>query len=68
MIQKEKPYSGHRLREFRKSLGLNQAEFAVRVGVSQQYIAAVENRRTPSYRLVARIKEVFDIDVQELFF
>lgn len=47
--------------------GLMAKQVAERVGVSEQYYCAIENGRTPSFRLAMRIAEVLQKPVHDLF-
>jgi len=51
----------NKLREYRISLGLSQADLAASVGVQKATISRIEKgKRTPSMGLVARIVEASD--------
>jgi transcriptional regulator with XRE-family HTH domain len=52
----------------RKSLGLTQEALAEKVNTASTYIAMIESeRRTPSFKMIERIAEVFGIEAPELF-
>lgn len=52
------------LRKRREALGVNQAELARRVGVTEQYLGMLEvGRRSPSLELLERLAVVFDCKV-----
>ena len=56
------------LKEQRKKSGFTQAQLAEKVNVSTHHIARIETARDyPRLELVARISEVLDIEVYELF-
>lgn len=45
-----------------KSSGLNQTEFASKIGISQQYLSQICNgRKTPSDRTISDICRIFDV-------
>jgi len=52
----------------RKSLGLTQEALAEKVNTASTYIAMIESeRRTPSFKMIERIAEVFGLEAPELF-
>lgn len=52
----------------RKSLGLTQEALAEKVNTASTYIAMIESeRRTPSFKMIERIAEVFKLEATELF-
>lgn len=52
-----------RIGEVRKSLGLNQQEFASRIGLTRNYVSLMETGdRTPSERTVSDICREFDVN------
>ena len=58
---------GMRIRTLRKALGLTQQGLADRTQVSRIYIQALEsNRRTPSMKLLSRLAEALEVEVQDL--
>ena len=58
----------NRLRETREDKGLNQPQFAKRIGVSKQLVCDIENGRCyPSYRILRRIEEVLKCDHRDIF-
>lgn len=55
--------------EFRKALGIQQAELADMVGVRRETIGKLENGRyNPSLKLAMDIAKVFGKSVEEVFF
>lgn len=62
-----KLYAGAKLREIRTRLGLTQADYASRLGVSLPYLNQMENNHRPvSARVVLALAQDFGIDVTEL--
>ena len=58
---------GLRIRTLRKALGLTQQGLAERTQVSRIYIQALEsNRRTPSMKLLSRLANSLEVEVQDL--
>ncbi len=58
---------GTRIRTLRKALGLTQQTLADKTGVSRIYIQALESsRRTPSMKLLGRLAESLQVEVQDL--
>jgi len=52
----------------RKSLGLTQEKLAEMINTAPTYIAMIEaERRTPSFKMIERIAEAFNIDAPNLF-
>lgn len=52
-----------RIGEVRKSLGLNQQEFASRIGLTRNYVSLIETGgRTPSERTVSDICREFNVN------
>ena len=52
----------------RKALGLTQEKLAEKLNTAATYIAMIESgKRTPSFKMIERIAEVFKIDAPELF-
>ncbi|HLS58315.1 MAG TPA: short-chain fatty acyl-CoA regulator family protein [Paracoccaceae bacterium] len=67
MAEARKLYAGAKLREIRTRLGLRQADFATRLGVSVSYLNQMENNHRPiPARLVVALAEQFGLDVTEL--
>jgi predicted transcriptional regulator/DNA-binding XRE family transcriptional regulator len=67
MTQARKLYIGAKLREIRGRLGLTQAEYALKLGVSVSYLNQMENNHRPvSARVVLSLAQEFGIDVTEL--
>ncbi len=53
---------GERVRSIRKQLGLNQTEFAARIGMTQGYITSIERgTRDVNSRLVKLICETYSV-------
>lgn len=53
----------------RKKSGLNQAEFAVSIGLNYKVIASYEQKiANPSIETVMKISEKFDIDIYKLLY
>ena len=62
-----KLYAGVKLREIRTRLGLTQAGYAGRLGVSLSYLNQMENNHRPvSARVVLALAQQFAVDVAEL--
>lgn len=61
---------GLKLKLKRIEKGIKQKEFASKIGVSTQYLNAIENGRAtnPSIQVMKKISELLDTPVQELFF
>lgn len=58
-----------RLHEFRKKLGLSQAELAEMVGCRRETIGKLENGKyNPSLKLAMDIAKVFGAPVEDVFF
>jgi XRE family transcriptional regulator, fatty acid utilization regulator len=67
MNRTSKVYAGVKLREIRRRLGLTQADYAARLGVSLSYLNQMENNHRPvSARAVVSLAEQFGIDVSEI--
>ncbi len=67
MTQSRKLYVGVKLREFRARLGLTQAEYARKLGVSVSYLNQMENNHRPiSARVILSLAQEFGINVTEL--
>ena len=67
MTTSRKLYLGVKLREIRARLGLTQAEYAGKLGVSLSYLNQMENNHRPvSARVVLSLAQEFGIDVGEL--
>ncbi|MFH1637556.1 MAG: helix-turn-helix transcriptional regulator, partial [Candidatus Woesearchaeota archaeon] len=59
---------GARVYELRRRVNLTQAQFAERVGVSNDTISRIERGiRSPSFDVLERIAKALDIEVLELF-
>ena len=64
---RQKLYAGVKLREIRGRLGLTQAEYASRLGVSLSYLNMMENNNRPiSAQVVLALTGELGIDVNEL--
>ena len=58
---------GMRIRTLRKALNLTQQTLADKTSVSRIYIQALEsNRRMPSMKLLSRLAEALEVEVQDL--
>ncbi len=58
---------GMRIRTLRKALNLTQQTLADKTDVSRIYIQALEsNRRMPSMKLLSRLAEALEVEVQDL--
>ncbi|WP_422445275.1 helix-turn-helix transcriptional regulator [Thermoanaerobacterium sp. DL9XJH110] len=56
-----------RIKETRESVGLTQKELANTVGVSREYISALENGRySPSLNLLKKIAKTLNVSVKDL--
>ena len=67
MATSRKLYAGAKLREFRTRLGLTQAVYAGKLGVSLSYLNQMENNHRPlSARVVLALAREFGLDVTEL--
>lgn len=59
---------GRRMRAARKALGLTQTETARRIGLSAEFYARVERGKAlPGAESLAKIADVLDISVDDLF-
>ncbi len=60
----------NRVSELRNKHGYSQEELANKLGVSQQAVSNIENevRKTPSIDICIKIAEVFDVNVEYLFY
>ncbi|WP_424931372.1 helix-turn-helix domain-containing protein [Amaricoccus macauensis] len=67
MSQARKLYAGVKLREIRTRLGLTQADYAAKLGVSLSYLNQMENNHRPlSARVLLSLAEELGIDVTEM--
>ena len=58
----------NRVEELRKSLGLNQEEFAKAIRVSRQTVSSIENGKyNPSLELAFTIADYFKLSIEEIF-
>ena len=56
------------IKEIRKLMGLDQTEFAKRVGVSSAAISQIESGiRKPAYDTIQKIIKAFNLDPKALF-
>ena len=56
------------VKEYRKKLGITQAELATQAGVSRPYLSDIENEKVnPTLRTVGRIAEVLQCSIDDLF-
>lgn len=61
----EKAMLGHKVRRFRKDMGLNQKEMAQELDISASYLNLIEhNQRPVTVPLLFRLGQVFDVDLQ----
>jgi len=59
---------GKNIRELRNTLGLNQEEFAAKLGTTQEMIAKLEGSlHKPSYKTLQKIINVFQVDPRIFF-
>jgi XRE family transcriptional regulator, fatty acid utilization regulator len=66
-MEARKLYAGAKLREVRTRMGLRQADYAAKLGVSVSYLNQMENNHRPiPARLVVALAEQFGLDVTEL--
>lgn len=58
------------LKQFRRSLKLNQKEMAMRLGVSPSYYYKIESGiQTPSYEFMSKLKKTFPgVSLDQMFF
>lgn len=60
---------GKRIREFRKSIGLSQEKFALKIGMDRTYFASVEaGKRNISIVNIKKIADGLEISLSDLFF
>ena len=58
---------GNNIKKFRKSKGINQKEFATKIGVSNVVLSRYENGiRTPDNETQNKIADILDISLDEL--
>ena len=56
------------LKDYRVKAGISQNDLAVAVGVSQRYIAFLENgERNPSLEIARKISDYFKTSIEEIF-
>lgn len=58
---------GKRIRELRKTAGLNQADLAEKIGVARPNISFWENSPYPPLEAITRICKALNIDIAEFF-
>lgn len=59
---------GYRLARIRFELGLNQKEFAFKLGVTQSAISKYQrNERLPDYGLLEKLVNLFNINTEYVF-
>ncbi len=59
---------GARIKTLRHKIGYTQEQFAEAVGVAPRHISRIENGvNTPSVETLARIAEILEVDIKELF-
>ena len=67
-MAKLQKFLGTRVYELRKRVNLTQAQFAEKVGVSNDTISRIERGiRSPSFDVLERIAKGLDVEVRELF-
>ena len=67
MAEARKLYAGVKLREIRGRIGLTQAEYAAKLGISLSYLNQMENNHRPlSARVMLALAQEFGLDVTEL--
>lgn len=55
------------LKEYRKAKGYTQDEAAVKLGVTRQYVGALEKgERKPSLKLLKKIAEIYEVKIEKL--
>lgn len=60
---------GQALKLLRRYQGLNQSALAIKLGVSRSYVSELESgNRTPSFDLLNRYADVFEVPVSSLVF
>ncbi|MEO0417984.1 MAG: helix-turn-helix transcriptional regulator [Pseudomonadota bacterium] len=60
---------GQALKLLRRYQGLNQSTLAAKLGVSRSYVSELESgNRTPSFDLLNRYADVFEVPVSSLVF
>lgn len=58
----------NRVEELRKSLGLNQEDFAKAIRVSRQTVSSIENGKyNPSLELAFTIADYFKLSIEKIF-
>jgi transcriptional regulator with XRE-family HTH domain len=56
-----------KLKRFRMAKGLNQTEFAEKLGVDRSYYSQIENGRVPSMALLEKIAEALGKNLKDFF-
>lgn len=58
----------NKVEELRKSIGMNQEEFAKKIRVSRQTVSSIETGKyNPSLELAFLIADFFDKSIEEIF-
>ncbi len=57
----------NRVEELRKSLSMNQEEFAKAIQVSRQTVSSIETGKNPSLELAFTIADFFGKQIEEVF-
>ncbi|CAB1242381.1 SOS-response repressor and protease LexA [Clostridiaceae bacterium BL-3] len=58
-----------KLIEFRESLNMSQKDMASALGISSSFYIKIElGQRNPSFNFIKKMKEKFNINVDEIFF
>ncbi len=56
-----------RIKELRKQCGMTQLQLAQKIGISREYLSAVENgHKYPSMALLIKISDILDTSVRDL--
>lgn len=59
---------GERVKDLRKTIGLSQEKFALKINMDRTYLASVEaGNRNISLRNIEKIADGFDMSISELF-
>lgn len=57
------------VKEFRKKKNLTQLELAKQLGITNDYLSAIERgSRTPGFKLAKKIADYFQVTVDTIFF
>ncbi|WP_333888261.1 helix-turn-helix transcriptional regulator [Clostridium sp.] len=58
-----------KLKQFRNSLKISQESFAKKLGISTSFYIKVElGERNPSFNFLKKLKKVFNVNIDEMFF